>query len=133
MLAACEGTDVKLTVRAINPYDAAWDPYEDAGVTPVAVITWARNGIERLSLDPTSAETLASDDWRLRAQTLQDVADGTLELPASAVAPLAEDPQVLVRHRAMRALGKLGEPAVRFWHDPEAGFAHRQPIDEACN
>ena len=27
---------------------------------------------------------------------------------------------------------KLGEPQVRFWHDPRAGFAHRRPIDEAC-
>jgi len=112
LLVACEGTDVKLTVRAINPYDAVWAPYVDAGVTPVAVITWARNGIERLTLEPTGPDMLASDDWRLRAQTLQDVADGTLELPASLVAPLADDPQVLVRHRAMRALGKLGEPDV---------------------
>ena len=103
---------MKLTVRAMNPYDAVWAPSVDAGVTPVAVITWARNGIERLTLEPTGPDMLASDDWRLRAQTLQDVADGTLELPASLVAPLADDPQVLVRHRAMRALGKLGEPDV---------------------
>lgn len=27
---------------------------------------------------------------------------------------------------------KLGEPRVRFWHVPNAGFADRLPIDEAC-
>jgi hypothetical protein len=27
---------------------------------------------------------------------------------------------------------KLGEPQVRFWHDADAGFADRRPIDEAC-
>ncbi len=35
--------------------------------------------------------------------------------------------------RSVMLCWKLGEPEVRFWHDPEAGFAHRQPIDEACN
>ena len=27
---------------------------------------------------------------------------------------------------------KLGEPDVRFWHEPRGGFADRRPIDEAC-
>ncbi len=111
LLTVCEGTDVKLTMRAINPYDEAWAPYVDTGATPVAVITWTRNGIERLSLEPTSAEALESDDWRLRAQTVTDVGAGTLDLPASAIAALADDPHLLVRRRLTQALGALGDPA----------------------
>ncbi|MCD6360294.1 MAG: HEAT repeat domain-containing protein, partial [Armatimonadetes bacterium] len=108
LLAVCAGTPVKLVVRTPEPFHSSWRLYVAAGVTPLETITYPRNGIRRLSLRPTSAETLASDDWLLRAQTLQDVADGALRVSVSAVAASAGDEHVLVRHRAMRALGTLG-------------------------
>ena len=107
LLKKCEKTPVKLTVRAVEPFDAGWDKYVACGVTPVAVITWARNGIERFTLEPTSVDTLSHPDWRLRLQTLADIETGRIKADAATVAALANDPHVLVRRRVMSALGTL--------------------------
>ena len=109
VLTACAGSRVKLTVRAVDPFDAGWDPYTKAGVTPIAVITWARNGIERFSLQPTSSETLGSADWMLRLQSLADVENGKIKADGASVAALAKDPHVLIRRRAMYALAGIGK------------------------
>jgi len=107
LLRECKGTPVKLTVRAVEPFDSGWGPYVAAGVTPIAVITWARNGIERFTLEPTSLETLNSSDWRLRLQTVADIETGKIEADAATIAALAKDPHVLVRRRVMYALAAL--------------------------
>lgn len=107
LLSKCEGTPVKLTVRTAGPFDPVWEPYRKAGVTPIAVITWARNGIEKFSLEPTSPETLGSPDWRLRLQTLADVEAGGLKIEAASVARMTTDPHVLVRRRAVLALAAM--------------------------
>ncbi|MCK5804854.1 MAG: family 10 glycosylhydrolase [Lentisphaeria bacterium] len=103
----CKGTPVRLTVRAVDPYDDGWKEYVAAGVSPVAVITWARNGIERFSLEPTNPDTLTSPNWRLRLQTLVDIEEGRIQASGATVASLAGDPQVLVRRRVMLALAAL--------------------------
>jgi len=74
MLNVCKGRPVELTVRTAKPLDPMWQPFIQQGVTPVAVITLPRNGIERYTIEPTSVATLSSPDWRLRAQTLKDIA-----------------------------------------------------------
>ena len=107
LLRECRGKPVKLTVRAVSPFDTGWEPYVTAGVTPIAVITWARNGIERFTLEPASLETLKSSDWRLRLQTVADIETGRIEADATIVAALAKDPHVLVRRRVMYALAAL--------------------------
>lgn len=110
LMEVCEGTPVKLTVRTVNPFDPIWDPYEQAGVTPIAVITSPKNGIERLTLEPIGNDSLNSKDWMVRAQTLTDIAQrGSAEEPVKKeIARLAaSDSHVIVRQRAMRALGKL--------------------------
>jgi len=108
LLEKTANTDVKLTVRTPTPFDAGWDPYVEAGVTPVACITSPVNGIERVTLEPTSVAALTSPDWRLRVQALADITDGALEADTATVALLADDPHVLVRRRAMHALAALG-------------------------
>jgi len=110
LLDKCKEKPIKFTLRTPSPFDSQWIPYVDAGVTPIAVITWARNGIERYCLEPTSAATLQSPDWKLRAQTLDDIAQGKLAADPAAVAPLTQDPHVLVRRKAMYALAKLADP-----------------------
>ena len=107
VLKECEGTPVQLTVRAVDPFDPSWKRFVDAGVTPIAVITWARNGIERFALEPTGLNTLTSPDWRLRLQTLTDIEAGRIQVEGATVAGLAADPQVLVRRRVMSALAEL--------------------------
>jgi HEAT repeat protein len=107
LLNATAGSGVKLTVRAIDPFDAGWAPYTKAGVTPIAVITSPRNGIERFSLHSTSLDTLKSPDWMLRLQSLADVENGKIKADAVSVAPLAKDPHVLVRRKAMYALAAI--------------------------
>jgi len=107
LLRECKDTGVKLTVRTVDPFDRGWKPYVAAGVTPIAVTTAPRNGIERFTLEPTSAATLESPDWRLRLQTVVDVEEGRLRIDAARVAALANDPHVLVRRRAMRALAAM--------------------------
>lgn len=125
LLAATAGTHVRLTVRTPTPFSTDWDTYIARGVTPVAVITAPANGIERYSLRPTSPETLSSEDWKLRLQTVDDVATGKLQLAPEALVPLAQDPNILVRRKMMYALAALGatqqvaviEAAL---HDPES-------------
>lgn len=108
LLEKTRGTPVKVTVRAVDPLAEVWKPYIEQGVTPVAVITWEKNGIERISLEPTSLATLKSRDWKLRAQTLSDIAHKQLKATVRDIAPLAKDPEVLVRHRAVKALAIVG-------------------------
>ncbi|HJN14970.1 MAG TPA: HEAT repeat domain-containing protein, partial [Armatimonadota bacterium] len=107
-LGKAAGTDVKLTVRTPTPFDAGWDPYVEAGVTPIACITSPVSGIERVTLEPTSVAALTSPDWRMRVQALADITGGALEADAATVASLADDPHVLVRRRTMDALAALG-------------------------
>ncbi|MDF2725534.1 MAG: lyase domain protein repeat-containing protein, partial [Paenibacillus sp.] len=76
LLGICSGTAVKLTFRTPNPFDPVWEPYREAGVTPVTVITSPVNGIERLSATLPTSDHLASGSWIERAQSLADMADG---------------------------------------------------------
>jgi len=108
LLAECRGRPTRITVRAVDPFAAAWDPYVAAGVTPIAVITAPRNGIERFTRAATGLQTLHSPDWTLRLQTLADIAAGRLAAPAAAVAAMADDPAVLVRRQALIALAAMG-------------------------
>ena len=108
LLRTCRGTSVNLTVRTVDPFDSAWEPYVAAGVTPIAVITAPRNGIERYALGKTSAATLDDSDWKMRLQTLADIAAGRLRVPAKKLVSLTKDPAVLVRRQAVLALASLG-------------------------
>jgi HEAT repeat protein len=72
------------------------------------VITWTNNGIERYSRESTCSDSLKSPDWRLRAQALKDVATARLRVDAVLVAPLAQDPHVLVRRQSAYAMATLG-------------------------
>lgn len=109
LLIKCKDKPVKLTVRAPAPFESAWAPYVEAGVTPIAVITWARNGIERITLESTSLQTLKSPDWKLRAQTLADIASGKISATLSDIEFLAHDPHVLVRQRLTKAVKALAD------------------------
>jgi hypothetical protein len=107
LLIQCAGKPVQLTVRTPDPFAEVWIPYVRQGVTPVAVITWENNGVEKISLGPTSMNTLQSPDWKLRAQTLADMGNGTMAPSITSLASLVNDPEVLVRHRLPRALAKI--------------------------
>lgn len=125
VLAARGDHQIEVVVRAVDPWHEAWAPYVAAGVVPVAVITAPVNGIERVTLPPTSPQTLDAEDWKLRAQTLADIAGGRLVVSAAEVARLAGDPHLLVRRRALHALAELGDPAQvavieRALDDPES-------------
>jgi len=106
METVCKGRRVELTVAANKPFDAGWQSFMDAGVTPVSV--WAPGfQIDRMSLKSSTAEVLKNSDWRWRMQGLADVTAGKLKVEASEVAALTRDPHVLVRRHAMFALGAL--------------------------
>lgn len=107
LLEVCRGKPVKLTLRTPFPFDKRWAKYVDAGVTPVAVITWAKNGIERVSLAPTSLDALRSDDWRVRVQTLDDIANGKIKAAGDQIAFMADDVHLLARRKLTYALVAL--------------------------
>jgi len=110
LLVKCAGKPVKLSVRTTDPLDSTWDSYVAQGVTPIAVITWENNnGIEKYSSEQATASTLNSSDWKLRLQTLTDIANDDLSAPAANVAPLVSDSHVLVRRMAVKALAALGD------------------------
>jgi HEAT repeat protein len=111
LLRSCAGTSVKLVVRTPKPFDSVWEPYVSAGVTPVAVITSPVNGIERMVKAPPSTALLHSEDWIHRSQGLTDMAEGRIEGDVQAAIVLAQDRNLLVRQRAMRALKKFGTSA----------------------
>lgn len=103
----CQQHGVKLTVRAIDPFHEGWKPYLKSDVTPVAVITWKRNGIERVTHQEIDQRSLNSSDWKTRLQAQTDVESGRLKIASERVAKLAKDPHVLVRRRTMYALAAL--------------------------
>ncbi len=103
----CNEHGVELTVRAIDPFASGWKPYIKKDLTPIACITWKRNGIERVSLESIDGDSLDSTDWKQRLQALLDVEAGTLKAAPKKIASLAKDPQVLVRRRVMYALAAL--------------------------
>lgn len=107
LLELTEGTPIKLTVRTVNPHDPGWKPYREKGVSPIAVITWAKNGIEAYTRRELSASTLNDADWRVRAETLRRIAAGKIRVPAAAVTAMTDDPAVLVRRAAYGALASL--------------------------
>ena len=109
LLVKCKGTKIKLVVRSVSPLSSTWREYIKSGVTPIAVITWQKNGIERFTLESTNPDTLESSDWKLRAQTLKDVASGKIKIKASKVLPLTNDHHVLVRRNAFLALSTVAD------------------------
>ncbi|MBD3293690.1 MAG: hypothetical protein GF393_12255 [Armatimonadia bacterium] len=122
VLAASGDRESDIVVRTASPWLEAWKPYIDAGVTPVAVITAPRNGIERYTLEPVDAKALQAADWKLRAQALADAAEGRMSLTIDQIAPVTRDEHVLVRRRAMHALGTLATP--------EAGMLLERALDD---
>lgn len=107
LLPLCKKSNIKLTVRAVNPLDPRWKPYIAQGVTPIAVITWARNGIESYTGKVETPAGLDSANWMVRAQALRDIAAGRITADAGKVAKLVDDPHVLVRRNACLAMVKL--------------------------
>lgn len=103
----CDQYGVKLTVRAIDPFENGWKPYIKSGVTPVAVITWKRNGIERFTHQQIDEDSLRSADWKVRLQALTDVESGKLKVTEAQAGELASDIHVLVRRRAMYVLAAM--------------------------
>lgn len=106
MMEVREGRPVELVTFSSSPFHERWKPFLEAGVTPCTVAA-PGYGIDRVTLEPTSADTLKNPDWRLRVQTLVDIAAGTVKADAGMVASLATDPHVLVRREALRTLGAL--------------------------
>ncbi|MBI3921085.1 MAG: hypothetical protein HY318_06685, partial [Armatimonadetes bacterium] len=100
------GKPIEVTIADSSPFDAQWKPFIEEGVALVTV-TAPGYGADRFSLEPTSMETLKSHDWKLRAQTLADVAAGKLKTDSATVATLVSDPHVLVRREAIRSLAAL--------------------------
>ncbi len=111
LLKACKGTPIQLVVRTPDPYAPHWLPYIKAGVTPVAVITWLNNGIEKYSFTPTSPSSLTHPDWKVRLQSLDDIVRKNFKVQAKRIAPLISDANVLVRRKAMHALAAIKDPA----------------------
>lgn len=103
----CTRHGVKLTVRAVEPFESGWKPYVKSGVTPIAVITWKVNGIEKFTRQEIDQSSLQSNDWKVRLQALTDVEEGRLNLAPEQVAELSNDSHVLVRRRCMYALAAL--------------------------
>ncbi|NPV46530.1 MAG: hypothetical protein HPY69_06215 [Armatimonadetes bacterium] len=106
VLEVCRGTDVKVVAFSSSPFLPDWQPLLDQGLA-LCTVPSPGYGIDPLSLEPTSLETLNSDDWKLRAQTLADIGAGKLSADPSQVAGLLRDRHVLVRREAVRTLGKL--------------------------
>lgn len=110
LLPLCANKPVKLVVRTTDPLGTTWNSYRTQGVNTIAVITAeSGNGIEKYSLSSVNASTLNNGDWKVRLQTLSNIAKGTLTgVSAASVAPLVKDRHVLVRRMAVKALKKLG-------------------------
>ena len=107
LIPLCRGTGIELTVRAVNPLDPVWDAYRKNGVTTVAAISWARNGIESYTGKVETPQGLNSRRWMVRAQALRDIASGKITAPAAQVAKMANDPHLLVRRNACNAMATL--------------------------
>lgn len=106
VLEVCRGTDVKVVAFSSAPFEPDWQPLLDQGLA-LCTVPSPGYGIDFLSLKPTSAETLQSDDWKLRAQTLADIGAAKLAVDPAEVAKRLDDQHVLVRREAVRTLGKL--------------------------
>lgn len=106
VLDAAKGTGVEVVVLSSSPFHESWKPFRAQGVTPCTVGA-PGYGIDPITLEPTSPETLHSADWRLRVQTLTDIAADKIKVESTLVARLLDDPHVLVRREALRTLAKL--------------------------
>ena len=93
--------DVTKTVKSNGHHN----PIEDPMVSQVsrALGEAIRDGLNQLA------------DWNIE---LKDVSTGLVDFPA------------LREGRVVYLCWKLGELRVAYWHDIEAGFAGRQPLDE---
>lgn len=102
--ASCGTGRVELTVGDSQPLDPRWDKIPGT----VVASTLPGSGMDRYTLASTSADSLSSSDWRLRAQCLQDSVAGSVTLTARQVAECLKDPHVMVRRQAVLWLGARG-------------------------
>ena len=108
-LAATRGTGIEVVPFSSSPYHESWKPFRDEGATPLTVAA-PGYGIDALTLEPVSAQSLTAADWRLRAQALADAAAGKLTLDAAQITGLLHDPHVMVRREAVRTIAALKLP-----------------------
>lgn len=106
LLEATRGKAVEVVSFSSSPFEAYWQPLIQSGITPCTVSA-PGYGVDRIATEPTSPGTLADPDWRLRVQTLVDIAAGTVAAAPAAVAALAGDPHPRIRREVLRTLGTL--------------------------
>jgi HEAT repeat protein len=104
LLAICKGAGIELVVRA-DFLEGQPKMLVDAGVTFMRHIWYPH--LDRFALEKGDLAALKGPDWRLRCQTLLEIAAGTLKADGKTVADLSHDPHVLVRREAIRALAAL--------------------------
>ena len=104
LLPLVEGTGTRLTFGVGNPMDMEWEDYRKAGVSPIAGITFIRNGVEAYARGTVTVEGLKSRDWKVRAQTLRAIGKGTVAATPELILPLRADEAVLVRRACCHAL-----------------------------
>jgi HEAT repeat protein len=107
MQEVCKGKPVEVILADIDPFQAQWKPFLEAGVRPLTSVEPMCARMHSFAVGATSLDDLRSPDWRLRAQALLDIAGGTLKADGKAVAALSHDPHVLVQREALRTLAAL--------------------------
>lgn len=104
-------TDTKVTVLTSSPTDPSWKPLTDQGVEVSSALLEDEMYLDRSAIPEQPLSSLTSDRAVLRMRTLAQVVQGQTKATVADVAPLAKDPNVIVRRLAIQALGKLADPS----------------------
>jgi len=104
-------TKTEVSFLTSGPFDPGWRTFQDRGVATVIAFGPDDMYLNRSRIPPQPPSSLRGGDVKLKMRVLAQVINGDTKAAVSDVAPLAEDPNLIVRRMALLALGKLQDSA----------------------
>lgn len=103
-------TSTTTAVTTSSPNDPRWMPFMKQGMPAVVAFSEEEAYFDQCIIPDQPLQSLKSERAILRMKVLAQISRG-MKATLADVAPLAEDRNLIVRRMALRALGKLKDPA----------------------
>lgn len=110
LLWAARDTETEVSLLTSSPFAPHWKPYRERRVPTVIALADDAMYLDRSNLPAQPISALKGDDPTAKMRVLAQIIEGKTVATVSDIAPLAEDPNLIIRRMALRALGTLKDP-----------------------
>jgi len=107
LLQAARDSKTEVSLLTSSPLDEQWKLFQANGVPTVMALGDEAMYLNRLNSPQRTVEDLKSQDSVVKMTALEQVISGRLTVGVGDVAPLTQDPNLVVRRLALTALGAL--------------------------